>query len=349
MPNLVASSRPRSWFLAILNSFVAVGAIVGGSMLALRPDGPWLRTPLSMLRYSPFRDYLAPALVLLVVIGCGSMIAATLAAFGQRWAPIASGVVASTLMVWMVAEMVMLHWMHALYFALGAAILLEALRVFRRWTRTRRTRRESGARKSRVPRCILITYGSKRAGTAQIGRIVGDTLERRGFQVDVLPPKLAGRAAMGEYDAVIVGGALYGGRWHREARRFVKRRVEELQSMPVWFFSSGPLDDSASREAIPPTKQVSRLMDTVGVRGHVTFGGRLKPNARGFPASAMARKRSGDWRDLERVRMWAKDVAYMLRPDLAKSRTQEAHVLVFRPRESVQKRAREDNSLEHSP
>jgi hypothetical protein len=76
--------------------------------------------------------------------------------------------------------------------------------------------------------------------------------------------------------------------------------------MPVYFFSSGPLDDSANQSVIEPTSQVRRLMDTVGGRGHTTFGGRLAPDAKGMIASAIAKQgRAGDWRDLDRVRAWA--------------------------------------------
>jgi hypothetical protein len=53
-------------------------------------------------------------------------------------------------------------------------------------------------------------------------------------------------------------------------------------------------------------------MERVGALGHVTFGGRLTPDARGFPASAMAKKRSGDWRNPSRIRAWAADIACAL-------------------------------------
>ena len=42
---------------------------------------------------------------------------------------------------------------------------------------------------------------------------------------------------------MIVGGALYAFRWHKDARRFVKRHADELAGRPTYFFSSGPLDD----------------------------------------------------------------------------------------------------------
>jgi menaquinone-dependent protoporphyrinogen oxidase len=157
---------------------------------------------------------------------------------------------------------------------------------------------------------VLVTYGSKRGGTEGLAEMVTRGLREEGFTVDLLPPdQIRGLDA---YDAVIVGGALYAGRWHKAARRFVKRHTSELRQRPVYFFASGPLDDSASRTDIPPVKGVKTLMDRVGVRGHVTFGGRLAPDAKGFPASAMAKKHAGDWRDGAQVRFWAGSIAAQL-------------------------------------
>jgi menaquinone-dependent protoporphyrinogen oxidase len=157
---------------------------------------------------------------------------------------------------------------------------------------------------------VLVTWGSKRGGTEGIARTVGETLRLQGLDVDVLPPREAANAT--GFDAVIVGGALYGNQWHHAAWRFVKRRLCDLRRVPVWFFSSGPLGDSSEREDIPPTLQVQTLMERVGALGHVTFGGRLAPDARGFPASAMAKKHAGDWRNETRIREWATDIARAL-------------------------------------
>ncbi len=48
----------------------------------------------------------------------------------------------------------------------------------------------------------------------------------------------------------------------------------------VWFFSSGPLDDSAERQEIPPMESVRKLMARVGARGHCTFA---RPHAEPDP------------------------------------------------------------------
>ena len=51
-------------------------------------------------------------------------------------------------------------------------------------------------------------------------------------------------------------------------------------------------------------------MERVGAQSHVTFGGRLEKNAKGFPASAMAKTHSGDFRsDRSHPRVGARDRA----------------------------------------
>ena len=128
---------------------------------------------------------------------------------------------------------------------------------------------------------VLVTFGSSRGGTQGLAEMVAEDLREEGFDVDVLPPRRLKR--LDEYDAVIVGGALYASRWPREARRFVKRHTPELRRRLVYFFSSGPLDHSAAGGDIPPAKGVKALMERVGARGHITFGGRLLPRRQGVP------------------------------------------------------------------
>jgi menaquinone-dependent protoporphyrinogen oxidase len=157
---------------------------------------------------------------------------------------------------------------------------------------------------------VLVTYGSTRGGTRELAEMMGTDLREEGLTADVLPPKQVRH--LDGYDAVIVGGALYASRWHRQSRRFVRRHARELRQHPAYFFSSGPLDDSASGTAIPPVKGVQALMQRVNARDHLTFGGRLAPDAKGFPASAMAKTRAGDWRDAAQVRTWAHAIATQL-------------------------------------
>ena len=165
---------------------------------------------------------------------------------------------------------------------------------------------------------ILVVFGSTRGGTAGIATMIGEALTESGYAVTVSP---AGQVyELAGFDAVIVAGALYANRWHRAARRFVRRHQQALRQLRVWLVSTGPLDDSATKRDIAPTPQVRRLLARIGARGHVTFGGRLSLDARGFPAKAMAKTRAGDWRDADHVRRWVRSIVDQL-PSSARSST----------------------------
>ena len=102
---------------------------------------------------------------------------------------------------------------------------------------------------------VLVAYGTKRGGTEGLARAVGQGLVDAGHRVDVLPAQRI--ESLDRWEAVVVGGALYAWFWQRDARRFVKRHVEELQQLPVFFFSSGPLDFSARDSELPPPGSVA--------------------------------------------------------------------------------------------
>ena len=128
---------------------------------------------------------------------------------------------------------------------------------------------------------VLVVYGSKRGGTAGLAEMIGDALVADGLTVDVRPAPMPGSPS--GYDAVIVAGALYASRWHRDARRFVRRNAQVLRGLQVWFVASGPLDNTARSGQLSPVRQVAKLVESIGARGQETFGGRLEPDAQGLP------------------------------------------------------------------
>ncbi|WP_327186717.1 flavodoxin domain-containing protein [Streptomyces sp. NBC_01334] len=155
---------------------------------------------------------------------------------------------------------------------------------------------------------VLVTYGTTNGSTAEIAEAVADVLREGGLTVESLPARSV--TGVAHYDAVVVGGGLYTGRWHKDARRFVRRNRVLLAERPVWFFSSGPLDASASERDIPPVRGVLRAMNRLDVQGHATFGGRLAEGARGRVAGMILRSgKGGDFRDFGAIEAWAKDIA----------------------------------------
>ncbi len=157
---------------------------------------------------------------------------------------------------------------------------------------------------------VLVTWGSKSGGTAGIGEVIAEELKKQGFEVTAKPATEV--KSVEGFDAAILGGGLYANLWHGPAMRFAERHMAALRKIPVFLFSSGPTNDSADKAELPMPEQVSLLSERLGALGHVTFGGRLSPDAKGFPASAMAKKYAGDWRNFERVRAWAADLAVRL-------------------------------------
>ncbi|MFJ4077662.1 flavodoxin domain-containing protein [Streptomyces iakyrus] len=159
-----------------------------------------------------------------------------------------------------------------------------------------------------MPSNVLVAYGTTNGSTAEIAEAVAAVLRKQGLAAEALPARSV--TSVSPYDAVVVGGGLYAGRWHKDARRFVRRHGRSLAGRPVWFFSSGPLDASASERDIPPVPGVRRAMDKLDVAEHVTFGGRLVEGAKGRIARMILRSgKGGDFRDFDVIEVWAARVA----------------------------------------
>jgi menaquinone-dependent protoporphyrinogen oxidase len=158
---------------------------------------------------------------------------------------------------------------------------------------------------------VLVVYGSERGGTAGLAHLIGTAFQRHGWAAEVRDAAMAGPL---DADLVIVGGALYMNRWHRDARRFVAAHQRELLDLPVWLFSSGPLDDSARAGDLAPVGQVQAAAVRVEAHGHMTFGGRLEEHPKGFLARQMAKKLAGDWRDPVQVEEWVQQILRELVP-----------------------------------
>lgn len=155
---------------------------------------------------------------------------------------------------------------------------------------------------------VLVTYGSTNGSTARIADTIGDVLRGSGLTVEVLPARSVEGVA--PYDAVVAGAGLYAGRWQKDARRFLRRHRQALAERPLWLFSSGPLDASASERDIPPVPGVKKAMTALGARGHATFGGCLEEGAKGWVARMILRKgKGGDFRDFTAIESWAARVA----------------------------------------
>jgi menaquinone-dependent protoporphyrinogen oxidase len=155
---------------------------------------------------------------------------------------------------------------------------------------------------------VLVTYSSVHGSTAEIARAVALTLCRAGIDADVLPA--AEVPAVRHYDAVVLGSAVYGGKWRKEALDFLERFAMDLFHRDVWFFQSGPLGSSAQAIVRSLPVNVGLYAEYLRIRGAVTFGGKLDGTSGGPVARFLARAGFvGDYRDFAAIRLWAEDVA----------------------------------------
>jgi menaquinone-dependent protoporphyrinogen oxidase len=161
---------------------------------------------------------------------------------------------------------------------------------------------------------VLVAYGTRAGSTAELAEWIAQELRDAGVAAQARPA--AEVDDVGEYSALVLGGAVYAGGWHPDARAFAKRFADRFAGRPVWMFSTGPLDDTAETTDLPPDPQARAAMTALGAREHVTFGGRLSEETRGwlgFVARRMAREaHGGDFRNPERVRAWARTIAGQL-------------------------------------
>ena len=162
---------------------------------------------------------------------------------------------------------------------------------------------------------VLVAYGTMCGSTAEIAGWIAEEMRAAGLDVDVRP---AGAVDdVDGYEALVLGGAVYAAGWHVEARKFANRFGPAFAGRPVWLFSSGPLDGSTDVADPPPIPHAKAAMHQLRARDHATFGGRLSDDAPGWlglVARRMARQgRSGDFRNPNRVRAWAREIAAQIR------------------------------------
>lgn len=112
------------------------------------------------------------------------------------------------------------------------------------------------------------------------------------------------------YDAVVLGSAVYLGRWLEPARTYAADHVADLRRRPLWLFSSGPIGEppfppDQPHDAVP-------LLQLTGAHGHRVFPGRLETSRLSFGERAMVtamRAPVGDFRDWDAIRSWGSEIA----------------------------------------
>lgn len=160
---------------------------------------------------------------------------------------------------------------------------------------------------------VLVTADSRHNSTREIAEAITDGLIQRGVDAETRRiEELTDHHALDGYDAVVLGSAVYMGRWLPAARRFAQIHASTLCMMPVWLFSSGPLGPAEHPVPAGEPADVPVLMRLTRAVRHHTFSGRLEMSDLHFSERAIARTihaPQGDCRDWAAVDEWAGEVA----------------------------------------
>ena len=173
---------------------------------------------------------------------------------------------------------------------------------------------------------ILVAYATKYGATAEIAEKIGNVLLQAGLHIDLLPVDRVGDPA--PYKAIVLGSAVYTGRWLKKAAGFLETNETVLAEKPVWLFSSGPLgnqEDAAQGWRFP--KNLQPVADRIAPRNIAVFHGEVDMSKLGFIHKLMLKKVSvpvGDFRDWEAITSWAEDISAALKKEgLAQEKTAE--------------------------
>jgi menaquinone-dependent protoporphyrinogen oxidase len=158
-----------------------------------------------------------------------------------------------------------------------------------------------------MSRPVLVAYATKHESTHEVADAVAARLRELGHEADVRPASEVGTLA--PYGAVVIGGALYAGRWHRDARRFLARHRDELASIPVAVFAMGPLklepdQIKSSRDQLDHALANEHQLEPVAI---AIFGGVIDTSKLRFPLNRCME--TSDARDWDAIRSWADEIA----------------------------------------
>lgn len=160
---------------------------------------------------------------------------------------------------------------------------------------------------------VLIVVESRHGSTLEIAGALAQRLVTHGVSATVSSPHDG--PSLEDFDALVVGSAVYLGRWLKPAVAFVDEHCADDTTRPLWLFSSGPLVDDPGDDDGLEGEYISELTERTGARGHHLFAGRLDRSSLGpleTLTATVVHAPTGDFRDWDAVHEWADEIAATL-------------------------------------
>lgn len=160
---------------------------------------------------------------------------------------------------------------------------------------------------------VLVSAASRHGATREIGEAIATTLRESGIDADFRPPEQV--EVLSDYDAFVIGSAVYAGHWLPDALDLCER-IEP--GRPVWLFSSGPVgpaDSKLVKKMWTDPVDLEQVRGTTGAIEHRMFAGKLDRAGIGRAQRAALfffKRLDGDFRDWQLVSAWAEEIAAAL-------------------------------------
>jgi len=160
---------------------------------------------------------------------------------------------------------------------------------------------------------VLIAYATKYGATAEIAEKIAQALRDGGLLVEVSSVERI--KDLSPYKAVVLGSAIYIGKWRKEAVRFLQANERALTERPVWLFSSGPAGEGDPVELLRGWRlpeDLQPVADRIGPRDIAVFHGDVNESKLNFIEKRMIKMVEspvGDFRDWEAIAAWASAIA----------------------------------------
>ena len=158
---------------------------------------------------------------------------------------------------------------------------------------------------------ILVTYASEYGSTGGVAEAIGKELCIKGATVDVFVTRNV--KDLSSYQGVVVGSAIYRGKWMSEAMDFVKANSEILRQIPVAYFlvcmtMHRPSEENR-RTALSYLDPVLQTIPQVKPVDIEPFAGAMHYSNLSWLNKKIIQSKGvpeGDFRDWEAIRAWAR-------------------------------------------
>jgi len=162
---------------------------------------------------------------------------------------------------------------------------------------------------------VLVTFATRYGSTEETALAVAQSLRDKGLAVEV--QLIRDVVSVDRFCAVVLGAALYMGRLHKDARRFLAMNRVPLAKIPVALFVPGPVHTD-EKEWTGAQQQLAKELKSFPWLSPVAqqvVGGKFDPASLGILFKlipALRKMPASDVRDWNAIREWASNLAAAL-------------------------------------